>query len=227
MNTFDYLVALPPSYVLFSMSVVLGLIFFMLLNRFGFKPVKPGDEFVRYLMIGVITVLLVGFSYLMLMGSLTDTFTSSIGRMVFLSKDRTHAGDIVEIPSLVWDFDPRYENYDLVKLSQTVKATSYLHPITENPKVRDFRYNVELTPLSVPSDALLWAKALQQSGLGEEDWLKFQLYEFNELYSKDAAKFYNPLDAHQQLQFRALLEEFMEPRLDVAGRSLGIVEFKF
>lgn len=89
-----------------------------------------------------------------------------------------------------------------------------VHPITENPKVRSFRYFVEIKTRPTIKDRLLLEKEIGkvsnyagQSGsyLPLAVCVKSMLYEFNEKHSKELAMFYNPLDESQQIEFNKLL----------------------
>lgn len=151
--------------------------------------------------------------------------------MAFVSKDRAVTAGLVPKGYNYFRWDNRFDDYDLLPLAESLTASMSLHPITINPKVRDLRYEVAIECGGSPEDLLLCQQAIQpfpkqlyEGGVNEhhrftqlKPWLEYQLYEFNEQHSVEAAKFYNPLDQNQQEQFQKLLEGFLGPRLQSAG----------
>lgn len=112
--------------------------------------------------------------------------------------------------------------YDKRFLSVPMKAR-----ITENPKVRAFSYDVTVEILGSPEDAQkFYAHAYRTPGwLWETDWLRYDLYNFNDGHSKELAKFSNPLDPDQQRRFWNLVSSFLAADLSRASARLTRVHF--
>lgn len=135
---------------------------------------------------------------------------------ILISRD----GRIISRSGDFWRWDSRLDKYLLVDSTlQNMQATMAVRPITANPKIRDFSYEVKVS-CGTPEKTAAFYK--NSHGLKPDQWLESQLFEFQEQHSKELAKFYNPVLEEQQDRFRHLLIRFLGPRLDtVKGRFNG------
>lgn len=99
----------------------------------------------------------------------------------------------------------------------TKQVNLTVHPVTENPKVRNL--NISLTVSIAPKiqDAMKLDKYLKGEdipGSGNiEKFLQFHLYEFTEMNSKELGKLYNPLDQKQQTVLFDLISLYYKEKL--------------
>ncbi len=118
--------------------------------------------------------------------------------------------NVIEVPRLNNGFD--------LKMSA--------HPITENPKVRNLKYFVTVKIIDL---AKYFGKEDVARVLRDNDaeyWVRKTLYDFNEAKSPELGRFYNPLDKEQELQFRTLLHEFVNPQVAEHGLRVAFVKFE-
>jgi len=143
-------------------------------------------------------------------------------------------GEIVEHPYGAFEWQdymcvPRYYvySYDYDK-ARTVESTVY--PITTNPKVRHFKYEV----MPEVFDPYLYLADPKNQNL--DKWRANQrllfivqrcLFEFNEENSRELAKFYNPLDEEQIEEFNELIESWVNERLAPVGVQISGQGFSF
>jgi hypothetical protein len=144
---------------------------------------------------------------------------------VLVTKDRTQVKEVFPYPKQMWTFDPALAGHDLVPYKSNGAKSMTLHPITDNPKVRNLTYQVRVKKASLFDTSGRWEAVLLPFNLDVDTWLEYQLYEFNEMHSKKAARFYNPLDTKQQAEFASMVEEFLKPHLEAMGGSLVSVSF--
>ncbi len=217
----DWWLSLPPSYgaalIALSIALVLTVIAF---RKSWFTSVSRTYPRATYLVgLFIVTSLVIEAAILALF---TDQTTWELGgAQAFIAKDRSKAGDAIPIWRAVWKFDKRYKDYEMVALNRKFSVNASLHPITNNPKVRDLNYSVTIELEGTSEAALLWTKSMESSRADNgRVWLKYHLNEFSETYSRELSVLYNPLDANQQTAFRALLETFMQPRLQNTGARI-------
>lgn len=95
-------------------------------------------------------------------------------------------------------------------------VTMETRPITENPKVRNLRYMISVVhneTVRHVRDLPKFLESYSMKGWGSaEKVVQYLCFEFNEQQSKEAAKFYNPLDENQQKGFEKLLRAFFVER---------------
>ncbi len=144
---------------------------------------------------------------------------------VLVNNDQTKIEALYPKGKQMWKFDPRLTDNKLIAYQARAETGMTFHPITENPKVRDLNYYVIVEQLSSSDQNGKWQKALLPFGMDSKKWLEYQLYDFNEQYSKEAAGFYNPLNETQQVEFFILLNTFLEPRLAEADARLLSARF--
>jgi hypothetical protein len=119
-------------------------------------------------------------------------------------------------------------------------AEGRVKPISANPKVRELLYNIVFSTGEIVENIVrAWSSAgkprtdysliLQKEVRKHFDnWLKFQLYEFNETHSQELSTLYNPMDENQQNRFRKMIEDFLVPRMPENWRkflTLSLAEF--
>jgi len=164
--------------------------------------------------VGTICTAISGGALFLLAASI---FTISIAPQTVLARP-----DSMEIVAsfnsltFLWRTDDRLKNVVQYSYKSIDTFTDMkLHPVTENPKVRDLTYNVMVKTADNPEGAVLYQRTTK--GEPPQQWVKRQLYEFNEQYSKKLAVFYNPLYDQQQREFDQLVREFLEPRCRAVG----------
>ena len=136
--------------------------------------------------------------------------------------------EIFEKEIRFWSWDQRIKG--LVSYGQrNFSCSMEVSPITENPKVRRLNYRVQLEASGTP-DAFLQLKKflanLKERGFENiENWIEFQLYEFQEKSSQELGKLYNPLKKAQQQTLLELLREFFQPLLK--GTDITVSSTRF
>src|SRR3989344_6276213 len=119
-----------------------------------------------------------------------------------------------------WDYNiwTRNKNWQLVNFADPEKSSAAMHiqPITTNPKVRNLNYSVGVSVGNTPEDFIAWNRLK----VNLQNWLEFQLYEFNEAHSRELAEFYNPASREHQLKFQSLLRAFLLPLIKDKGLYL-------
>ncbi|MDO8574120.1 MAG: hypothetical protein Q7R86_00640 [bacterium] len=125
---------------------------------------------------------------------------------------------------ILWRSDDLLEGNQIVSWKpDTVLVATLVAPITDNPKVREFHYSVQIVLYGDPNTYLEDKK--QGFDWENVSWrLTYLLYEFNEKCSRDLAGFYNPLDSSQQERFLELTRDFLSPQLQVDRQR---IEAKF
>ena len=58
------------------------------------------------------------------------------------------------------------------------------------------------------------------------DFVKYQLYEFNEHYGKELAELYNPLDKDQQMRFSVFITTHLSAKFSEVGLRLADARFE-
>lgn len=102
--------------------------------------------------------------------------------------------------------------------------------MTDNPKVRKLKYLVKFNL----SDPVKYFRAPERRSawhnqLDLQNRLIYQLYEFNDKRSSELVKFYNPESADQQLSFKEMVKQFLDPvfaedGVEVLSASFSLVE---
>jgi hypothetical protein len=108
-------------------------------------------------------------------------------------------------------------------------ATRSVTPITENPKARRVTYTV-LLEITNPGTFFRhegrWEKRDKYDIAREvRDTTEFWLYEFNDKHSKELAKFYNPLDRAQVMEFEELLLPWLNDKINREGLRAKSLSF--
>jgi len=108
----------------------------------------------------------------------------------------------------------------------TQEDQSYFHEVTihtENPKVRTILYGYK-AEINDPDKYFRDQDRRQHSSATIRKNMRkliiFQMYEFNEVKSKQLTKFYNPKDSIQQNDFNILLEDWVNSRLEKDGLKI-------
>jgi len=148
---------------------------------------------------------------------LVDTSRALDSQVVTIYRENQH----------IFDGDGRLcEPYRIVETdSMQTTAGIIVHPITDNPKVRDLRCQVEiaLPPLDDRSD---WNSMLVElNGDEPATYAKRLMYEFAEKRSRELSQFYNPLDDGQQQKFRFMVEDDLTHPLLQAGLGFKTARF--
>lgn len=109
-----------------------------------------------------------------------------------------------------------------------LNLVSKVQPITENPKVRQLTYEIDIEVKYVnkffntigkkPHNNLIPGKEENEKII--KDTVMYHLYNFNEKYSKQLAKFYNPLDPEQKKKLEMMLMEYINPKITKCGLSV-------
>ena len=140
---------------------------------------------------------------------------------------------------LVWSWDKRLRGNHVIDISPEMLETisMELQPITSNPKVRSLAYWVRVKAPGTPVARLKYLdrfKYLRNSAFPNDfsnvhatEFVKFQLYEFDEHHSKELAMLYNPLDEKQQAQLLDLLRSSIGPVLQDVGLEVESAGFSF
>ncbi len=110
------------------------------------------------------------------------------------------------------------------------KATGSVSPITENPKLRKLTYELKVSVFDF--DRFFGTIGIKAGSSGEthegtdeknvnefriNGAVTYQIYEFNNAYLQELAKFYNPQDAAQREKLDALVKSYFNPRLEAKG----------
>lgn len=125
----------------------------------------------------------------------------------------------------VWKWDERLSKARVISYARRdLPVEMEVSPITDNPKVRQLRYNLVVRV----GGSAYSAAAFDRQARGfksETDWLRKRLYEFNEQKSRELAKFYNPLEEAQQREFYWMVHEWIRDDLTQSGSTLERTEF--
>ncbi len=106
---------------------------------------------------------------------------------------------------------------------QKLSATSSLHPLTDNPKVRSFKYAITVETDGTPESIIRINKELgtiddlNTLSVLVTRRLQYLQFEFNEKHSRELATFYNPLDEDQQKRFAQIAADFFTEPLAKVG----------
>lgn len=103
-------------------------------------------------------------------------------------------------------------------------STMTAHPITENPKVREIHYTINVGP----GNDLASLERLRQSGLWNRSWetlVRRHLFDFNEQRSRELAVFSNPLRDEQQDGFEKLVHRYLATHLAPLGLEVRQARF--
>lgn len=88
-----------------------------------------------------------------------------------------------------------------------VRASGDFADISTNPKVRNIRINITFKP-KWTVQAALERYTMMGDRASFETWAASSLNQFNEAYSKELAKLYDPYDLAQQSRFYGMVESF-------------------
>jgi hypothetical protein len=114
------------------------------------------------------------------------------------------------------DWSWNYINYTIESFAPQSNAFEMkVNPITDNPKVRNLQYTVEVEILGTPDDYLNYKKTLGKKSL--QQWLGYWLLEFNNSHSKQLGAFSNYYDDQQQTEFNKLIKKYIGPKLVNTG----------
>lgn len=111
---------------------------------------------------------------------------------------------------LLWGSNLSSKDGSAYGIRNEFSSNSEFHPITVNPKVRNFRYSVSFVYGEDLEKLQLYINDIARFEYNQEKWLKYHLNEFNESCGMELAKLYNPLDVAQQETFQSLFTSFME-----------------
>lgn len=165
-------------------------------------------------------VLSVCIAIIVLLSSNLATDYIKTKNVKFLNKDISYISDdhgnisiaqVFPAPTWLWLSDlgeNRILSYEEVEFSSDLSLSA----ISDNPKVKRIEYYVTISTGGTPERLL----ALHNSELFKKHgkkWLYYLMYEFNENWSKELAKLYNPLDKEQQQKFWDLVNSFLSPIL--------------
>ncbi|MCI5108288.1 MAG: hypothetical protein MRY49_00385 [Candidatus Pacebacteria bacterium] len=106
--------------------------------------------------------------------------------------------------------------------------TGTVTPITVNPKARTVTYKV-VSEVVDPNKFFSYGdfrKKTVKETVDEINWrVNYWIQEFNNAKSKEVAEFYNPYDMDQVLEFRMLVQGYMNEKLSQTGIQVFLVEF--
>ncbi len=129
--------------------------------------------------------------------------------------DGIHLSEFSE-PTMCW-------HRECIELAKKTEVEGEVRPITENPKVRHLKYQIEVEIV----DPILFARSVDlrpdtscpdqgPRNCRLHDVVMFEIYEFNNANSKELARFYNPYDQRQTDALQALmlckLDEALVPK---------------
>ena len=146
----------------------------------------------------------------------------------------------------MWIWTPVIRGWEVAQAEDEVLSTTMkLHPITDNPKVRDLSYDLVVTVGDDPSamgryigrfgeirtthlSHEMGLTPVHKSRLASNDasrWLRSLLREVNEHHSIGLSDFYNPEDDAQQRKFAAFMEYLVKDDLATVGLELRSATF--
>ncbi|MFA4817720.1 MAG: hypothetical protein WC608_03325 [Parcubacteria group bacterium] len=134
--------------------------------------------------------------------------------------------DVAEEVTL-WKSDPYLKGKRIIegKAFRFFEVHMRLSPITDNPKVRNLIY---WATVSVDDRQKFYDFFLKDSEcIKPENLIRKSCYEFNEKFSTELAKLYNPLDEIQQERFSEMLLGFLLPIIEKVDTGLKIVRVEF
>ncbi len=162
------------------------------------------------------TLLFMPISYVLF----SNILTREIAQDYFLIKDGRVKG-ILEFPNVLWRWE--FYLYRIQKFPRINRISMNASPITENPKVRQIKYNVgvEMKREIAATQAFIDSRLRWK----EEEFIKSILYDFNEECSRKLGWLFNPLNQEQQEHFFGLISDFLNPRLAKVGLSVTSATF--
>lgn len=205
---------------LFSL-VVFGLLSWFLLNwTFSFK----GENFFQGILfiascitLAIIITVLLGWGPRLLVRK----FQAGMHDVLMSGNRVLH---LLESDELYWRWTAIRQGLHAKEFRTRGQVKTHLHPITENPKVRDLHYDV-VTELAGTDQTALQAAYDRWHGGHWSQEVERILYDINELRSRELSVFFNPLDPDQQERFRAVIEEDLVPRIAPLGLKVSHVSF--
>jgi len=209
----------PDIIVLLIVSILVGLPIGWYIFR---RAQRKGEERAESVFTAIVAFILITiFSGVILFALTTEIIPD---QSLFLTKQ----GELQEMfPDKItlWKWDERLRGVTVV--SYATRKTSVImsfSPISQNPKIRNLTYFVEVEDMGSPTAYFQYQKTIGQKSV--DKWLKYYLYEFNEKYSREVAKFYNPFDFHQQMAFEKLIKDFLQFHLKDSGLRFKRAHFK-
>lgn len=133
-------------------------------------------------------------------------------------------------PTNLWVWSNEWKqvqsNILIVGRKEIVKVGMRASPITENPKVRELRYTVEVSSILGPEGIKDYYEEIIAKKDTPKEYLQRLLYDFNERYSSELSEFWNPLRNEQQHAFSEMVRSFLQPHLEKAGLRFENASFQ-
>ena len=125
----------------------------------------------------------------------------------------------------IWEGSSNFANLDMGWKS----FGSGVSVVTENPKVRRIHYEL-FARVKYPADFYIkeYRRSFSRENEADDELRKlvdYQIYDFNNIHSKELAQFYNPLDEEQNKQLKELLESYFNERLAEDGVEVVFQKF--
>lgn len=203
----------------------------------GFVLCQLADKYPKRL--GWLTGLAVVMFFAFLLSGLGFGYATAINGygepIAIVAPDNTIVALAGKNRDIVWRWDKRLRGNRVIDLSPVAydPISMELQPITTNPKVRALRYWVRIGAPGTLEARLKYLNKFEYLGDYElesapiKEFVKFQLYEFDELHSKELATLYNPLDDAQQARLFKLVRSSIGSTLEEVGLRVDGAEFDF
>lgn len=127
----------------------------------------------------------------------------------------------------VWFRDARWQGrFDnrvwWVNYNGKVVQLTHVFKVSDGISNRNLRFGVKLWAMGDPESGLAYHRHIhsQPNWTNENDWLKSEYYKLGIEMKHTFSQFTNPLDQDQQIQFRRMMREYFQTRLDHAGVKL-------
>lgn len=207
--------------VVSTITWIIAFLFLLLLSLSGRHSLSMEDYTLFSFMSALIAIAMGWFAYDHILDERTIPFKK--GDCVV---ENDKVSGITE-NAIYWKNDPAIYAKRIIR---AVEFEIYPHhislsPITDNPKVRNIGYIVNTATIDHQEFYERFLKNADSESPG--DFIGRNCYEFNEKYSGELGKLYNPLDKSQQENFSRMITTFLAPILDAEGAGIIIKEARF